>query len=113
MASSVNQNWLVETCAETGERPASKGASSKSLLRETIEAFQPISSEVLLHTCKGTATGPGGTWQPVFWFADSDRIRAGIVPLDGGEPVALASEWVDPAGAAQAAAFHAALAAEG
>ena len=81
-------------------------------LMTSSEWFEAVPSHVLMHPAKDVVTGPGGAWQAAIWFAEPDLIRAAIVPLEGGLPVALTSVWVDPQEAAEAAVAFAKIAAE-
>lgn len=74
--------------------------------------FGPISPGAHLHRAADPVTGPGGTWQAAFWFTGFNQVRAVIVLVDGGCPVALNVVWSDPTVAAASARKFASLAAE-
>ena len=80
-------------------------------IQNLAKMFGTIWPGAHLHRAAEPVSGPGGTWQPAFWFTGFNQVRAVLVPLEGGCPVALDVVWTDPRAAVDAARKFATLAA--
>ncbi|SFC50765.1 hypothetical protein SAMN04488094_105223 [Tropicimonas isoalkanivorans] len=62
-------------------------------LEKSVQAFEVVPTGARIFAMKSDFKGPGGTWRGGLWYVGFKRIRAVLIPDDGGRPVALTGEW--------------------
>ncbi|SNT17020.1 hypothetical protein [Tropicimonas sediminicola] len=81
-------------------------------LLAAAESFDAVPAEARILRKSKIHVGPGGAWRAGVWYIGFRRLRAVMIPVGNGLPVALTPVFASAQTAAEVAEAHAAMAAE-
>lgn len=81
-------------------------------LLAAAESYEAVPADARILRKSRIHVGPGGAWRAGVWYIGFRRLRAVIIPVGSGLPVALSPVFASAQSAAETAESHAGMAAE-